>query len=299
MSRITNTTASRAVLANIQNNARALQQAQDKISSGKQVRKPSDGPAQVLSALDYRSQLRHNEQLGRNILDARSWLDGADSALTHSVSELTRARTQVLNGVNGASDAGARYALASEIRTIAEGLTQTANTQHLGRPLFGGTTDGAVAYDTDGTYLGDQGKVARTIAPAVTVQVNRPGPDVFGAEDAGDPMNGNVFQMLFAVADALEAGDIETARNGIDAIDAASRRIERAQVEMGARSKQLDEVNTRNQSVAIDLKFALAEVEDTDMVEAIIAVQAQEMAYQGALAVTGKVLQPTLLDFLR
>jgi flagellar hook-associated protein 3 FlgL len=35
------------------------------------------------------------------------------------------------------------------------------------------------------------------------------------------------------------------------------------------------------------------------MVEAIIALQAQEMAYQGALAVTAKVIQPTLLDFLR
>ena len=299
MSRITSTTASRAVLANIQNNARDLHKAQDQISSGKQVRKPSDGPAQVLSALDYRGQLRRNEQLGRNILDARSWLDSADSALTHSVSELTRARTLTINGVNGGNDAQGRLALAAEIRTIAEGMVQTANTEHLGRPIFGGTTAGEVAYADDGTYQGDQGLVARTIAPSVTVQVNRPGPQVFGTEDAGDPMNGNVFQMLHALADALEAGDLDTARSGIEAIDAATKRIETAQVEMGARAKQLEEVHARNEQVAIDLKFALSEVEDTDMVEAIIALQAQEMAYQGALAVTAKVVQPTLLDFLR
>ena len=299
MSRITNSTMSRAVLANIQNNARDLHKAQDQISSGKQVRKPSDGPAQVLSALDYRGQLRRNEQLGRNILDARSWLDSADSALTHSVSELTRARTLTINGVNGGNDAQGRLALAAEIRTIAEGMVQTANTEHLGRPIFGGTTAGEVAYADDGTYQGDQGLVARTIAPSVTVQVNRPGPQVFGTEDAGDPMNGNVFQMLHALADALEAGDLDTARSGIEAIDAATKRIETAQVEMGARAKQLEEVHARNEQVAIDLKFALSEVEDTDMVEAIIALQAQEMAYQGALAVTAKVVQPTLLDFLR
>ncbi|MDZ7678962.1 MAG: flagellar hook-associated protein FlgL [Acidimicrobiales bacterium] len=299
MSRITNTTTSRAVLANIQNTARSLADAQDKISSGKQVRKPSDGPAQVLTALDHRSQIRRNEQLGRNVLDARSWLDNADSALTHSVTEMTRARTLVVNGVNGATDAQGRFALASEIRTIAEGLVQTANTKHLGRPIFGGTTGGDIAYDASGSYQGDQGKIARTIAPSVTVQVNRSGPEVFGTEDAGDPMNGNAFQMLNAVADALEAGDIETARSGLDAIDAATARIERAQVEMGARAKQLDEVHIRNEDVAIELKSALAEVEDTDMVEAIITLQAQEMAYQGALAVTAKVVQPTLLDFLR
>ncbi|MFP3906282.1 MAG: flagellar hook-associated protein FlgL [Acidimicrobiales bacterium] len=299
MSRITNTTTSRAVLANIQNTARSLADAQEKISSGKQVRKPSDGPAQVLSALDHRNQIRRNEQLGRNVRDARSWLDNADSALTHSVTEMTRARTLVANGVNGASDAQGRFALASEIRTIAEGLVQTANTEHLGRPIFGGTTGSDVAYDDSGSYQGDQGKVARTIAPSVTVQVNRPGPEVFGTEDAGDPMNGNTFQMLNAVADALEAGDLETARSGIDAVDAATARIERAQVEMGARAKQLDEVHTRNEDLAIELKSALAEVEDTDMVEAIITLQAQEMAYQGALAVTSKVVQPTLVDFLR
>lgn len=297
MSRITNQTASRMVLANIQNNARAMHRTQDQLSSGKQVRKPSDGPAQVLSALDYRSQLRRNEQLGRNILDARSWLDSADSALTHTVSDLTRARTLVVNGVNGATDAQGRFALASEIRTIAEGLVQTANTQHLGRPIFGGTTDGSVAYDATGAYQGDQGLVARTIASSVTVRVNRPGPEVFGTEGTG--IEGNVFQMLHAIADALEAGDMATAQQGISAIDTATRRVETAQVEMGARTKQLDEVKARNDQLAIELKFALSEVEDTDIVESIIALQAQEMAYQGALAVTGRVIQPTLLDFLR
>ena len=297
MSRITNQTASRMVLANIQNNARTMHRTQDQLSSGKQVRKPSDGPAQVLSALDYRSQLRRNEQLSRNILDARSWLDSADSALTHTVSDLTRARTLVVNGVNAATDTQGRLALASEIRTIAEGLVQTANTQHLGRPIFGGTTAESVAYDATGAYQGDQGLVARTIASSVTVQVNRPGPDIFGAEGAG--IDGNMFQMLNAVADALEAGDMATAQQGLTAIDVATRRVETTQVEMGARSKQLDEVKSRNEQLTIELKLALSEVEDTDMIESIIALQAQEMAYQGALAVTAKVLQPTLLDFLR
>jgi flagellar hook-associated protein 3 FlgL len=297
MSRITNTTTSRAVLANLQNTARNLAAAQDKISSGKQVRKPSDGPAQVLSALDYRSQIRRSDQLARNILDARSWLDNADSSLTHSVNELGRGRTLVIAGLNGATDAQGRKALVSELRTIAEGLLDTANTQHLGRPIFAGTVDEARAFDESGNYLGNEGVVARTIAPSVNIQVNRPGTAVFGQSGAG--LDGNVFQMLNAVADALEAGDMVTAQNGLDAIDTAIRRIETAQVEMGSRAKQLEEVAARNEHLAIELKFALAEVEDTDMVEAIIALQAQEMAYQGALAITAKVIQPTLLDFLR
>jgi flagellar hook-associated protein 3 FlgL len=302
MNRVTATTGSRMSLANIQGAARRLHLAQEQISSGKQVRKPSDGPAQVLSALDYRAQLRRAEQLERNILDARNWLDNADSALTHGVEQLSRAKTLVIGGVNGSADHTSRLAYAAELDTIAEGLIQTANTQHLGRPIFGGTSGSPIAYDDDGRFQGDLGQVRRSIAPGIDVQVNRSGPEVFGefVEDGdGDPLDGNVFQVIRAVAQALRDGDMERANLGLERIDAAVDRMGKAQVELGSRSKQVEEVGQRNQEVTIELKYALAEVEDTDMVEAIIALQAQELAYQGALAVSAKVLQPTLLDFLR
>jgi flagellar hook-associated protein 3 FlgL len=36
-----------------------------------------------------------------------------------------------------------------------------------------------------------------------------------------------------------------------------------------------------------------------DLAKATVDLQLQEVAYQAALATTGRVLQPTLLDFLR
>lgn len=296
MNRVTNTTASRAMLANINKNARVLTDAQVRIASGKQIQKPSDGPAQVLSALDYRGQLRRNEQLGRNAQDAGAWLDNADSALTHSVERLTRARTLVVGGINGSADAQSRRAYAAEIRAIREELVQTANTQYLGRPIFSGTADTATAYAADGTYQGNAGTVERNVAPGVAIQVNRTGPAVFG--DAAGP-DGNVFQVLDDIATALESGDIAGASAGLDKIGRATDRIETAQVEMGARSKQIEEIGFRNAEVDVELKAALSEVEDVDMAEALIEVRVQEMAYQAALQVTAKVIQPTLLDFLR
>lgn len=296
MNRVTNTTASRTMLATIHRNARTLTDAQEQIATGKQVRRPSDGPAQVLSALGYRAQLRRNEQMNRNALDAQAWLDNADSALTHSVERLTRARTLVVDGVNGSTDAGGRAAYAAEIRAIREELIQTANTQYLGRPIFAGTADATSAFAADGTYQGNSGQVQRNVAPDVSIRVNRTGPEVFGADT--DP-NGNVFQMLDRIATALETGDIATASAGLDAITQATERIERAQVEMGARSKQVEEIGFRNAEIDVDLKASLSEVEDVDIAETLIEVRVQEMAYNAALAVTAKVIQPTLLDFLR
>lgn len=303
MQRVTTASTSRAMLTNINRNGQSLAAAQERIASGKQIQRPSDAPAQVLSALDYRSQLRRNEQLGRNTLDAQAWLDNADSSLTHSVERLTRARTLIVGGTNASADAQGRAAYAAEIRAIKEELLQTANTRYLGRPIFAGTDDVASAYVADGTYQGNAGIVERNVAPGVSVRVNRTGPEIFGAAvDVGagaNPMDGNVFQVLDAIAAALESGDVETARSGLDRITELTDRIERAQVEMGARSKQIEEISFRNAEVDIELKFALSEVEDVDMAEALIEVQVQEMAYQAALGVAAKVIQPTLLDFLR
>lgn len=296
MNRVTNTTASRAMLANINKNARTLTDAQVRIASGKQVQRPSDGPAQVLSALDFRSQIRRNEQLSRNALDARAWLDNADSALTHSVERLNRAHTLVVGAVNAASDDQSRRAYAAELRGIREELLATANTQYLGRAIFSGTADTDVAYAPDGTYQGNGGEVQRNVAPDVSVRVNRTGPEVFGV--ATDP-DGDVFAVLDEIATALEAGDITTASAGLAKITTATDRIERAQVEMGARSRQVEEIGFRNADIDVELKAALSEVEDVDIAEALIEVRVQEMAYQAALQVTAKVIQPTLLDFLR
>lgn len=303
MQRVTTASTSRSMLTNINRAGRTLAIAQERIASGKQVQRPSDAPAQVLSALDYRSQLRRTEQLGRNTLDAKAWLDNADSSLTHSVERLTRARTLIVGGTNAATDAQGRAAYAAEIRAIREELLQTANTRYLGRPIFSGTDDVANAYDADGLYQGNAGVVERNVAPGVSVRVNRTGPEIFGpsVDVAGgaDPMTGNVFQLLEGIAAALESGDIATASNGLDLLASATDRIERSQVELGARSKQIEEIGMRNQEVEIELKFALSEVEDVDIAEALIEVQVQEMAYQAALGVAAKVIQPTLLDFLR
>ncbi|QGG94633.1 flagellar hook-associated protein FlgL [Actinomarinicola tropica] len=296
MNRVTNTSASRTMLASIHRNARQLNDSQERIATGKQVRRPSDGPAQVLSALDYRAQLRRNEQMKRNSLDARAWLDNADSSLTHAVDRLTRARTLVVGAINGSADAQSRAAYAAEIRAIREELVQTANTQYLGRPIFAGTSDATSAYAADGTYLGNEGQVQRNVAPDVSIRVNRTGPEVFGT--AADP-DGNVFQVLEQIAAALDAGDTGAASAGLEAIGRAADRIERAQVEMGARSKQVEEIGFRNAEVDVELKASLSEVEDVDIAETLIEVRIQEMAYNAALSVTAKVIQPTLLDFLR
>ncbi len=49
----------------------------------------------------------------------------------------------------------------------------------------------------------------------------------------------------------------------------------------------------------MSLENRRARIEDLDLAGAVLDLQVQQTTYQAALAVTAKVLQPTLMDYLR
>jgi flagellar hook-associated protein 3 FlgL len=297
--RVTNTTMTRTLNADIQTNARRLVSAQQRIASGKELRRPSDGPANVLRALDQRSELRRYAQYERNASDANSWIANTDSTLITAVERLERVSSLVLGAVNGSADQTARDAAATEIAGIRDELIGLANTTYLGRPLFVGVVDTDLAFDTAGVYQGDAGQVARTVAPGSSLQVNLTGEEVFGTYDALDPTAGNLFQVLDVLVTDLQAGDVAGARDGITRVEDAVQRVSLAESKIGARGRQLEALVERNGDVALALRSELAEVEDVDYAKALIDLQAQQFAYEASLSVTAKIIQPSLLDFLR
>ena len=49
----------------------------------------------------------------------------------------------------------------------------------------------------------------------------------------------------------------------------------------------------------VNLEAQRSGIEDVDIGEIIMELKMQETVYQGALAVTARTLQPTLMDFLK
>ena len=49
----------------------------------------------------------------------------------------------------------------------------------------------------------------------------------------------------------------------------------------------------------LELRSTLSGVENVDLPQSIMNLQLQQVAYQAALGATAKVIQPTLMDFLR
>lgn len=275
-----------------------LASVQEQLTTGKVLNRPSDDPSGTTVAMRLRASLAAQKQYQRNGDDGIGWLNQADSTLATVTNQLNRAVDLAIQGSTGAASDQSYEALASEIDQIRASLISAGNNTYLGRPIFGGLTAGTVAYNDDGTLadpdaLGTGIGVVRTIATGSTVRVDVEATDVFG--DEGD----SVFEHLAALSDALRSGDSSAISSAQDALQIDLSRITDVRSEVGARTNRIETA----QSVAADQQLAmtnsLSEVEDTDLAEATVNLQMQEVAYQAALAATGRVIQPSLLDYLK
>lgn len=271
---------------------------QEQLTTGRVINRPSDDPTGATIAMRIRSAVNDQNQYVRNTNDALGWLNQIDGTLGQVTSQMTRARDLAVQANSGAAGATSRQALATEIDQIRAGLISNANVTYLDRPVFGGITSGGTAYTADGELsdpdaIGLGTGVVRTVADGTKVRVDIEGPEVFGAD--GD----NLFDHLAALADALRSGDLDAVSDNVDALDTDVKRITNVRSDIGARTNRVEQAQSVASDAQLTLNNSLSEVENVDLAKATVDLQLQEVAYQAALAATSRVVQPSLLDFLK
>lgn len=291
ISRVTHQTVQRSTLANLQTNLSKMADLQSQMSSGKKVNVPSDDPAAASDLLRLRGEQRVSTQYARNAADAGSWLQTVDTAITSSLASLRQARDLAVRGGNGALGDSSRNALADEVDAVRAAILSQANTTYVGRSVFAGTSDAGVAFGDDYAYTGTGSGVERRVSSTTTVRVDGDGAAVFGTEDS------SVFALLDELAATLRSGGDATTH--LTAIDSRIESMLGELAGVGARHKNVLEKQEGLASQSVDVTARISGIEDIDLAEVILELQSQEVAYQGALGAAAKVLQPTLLDFLR
>ena len=290
--RITHQTIQLSTLRNLQTNLDAMARLQGQMSSGKKIQVPSDDPAVTGSLMHLRSTQRQLDQYSRNAADGDSWLTTVDSALSSSLASMRRVRDLVVQSGNGGLGPSSREALAAELDGLRDDLLSQANTTYLGRTVFAGTSGAGVAFDAAYAWSGSPtATVERQIGPSTTVRVDADGAQVYG--QGAD----SVFALVDRLAADLRAGIDVTDR--LDAIDARMDAMLTSIASTGSRQRVLQSVAAELTGQALTVKTQVAGAEDIDLAEVIMNLQLQEVAYQGALGAGARVLQPSLLDFLR
>jgi flagellar hook-associated protein 3 FlgL len=293
MIRVTVGSASRGALAGLQADSSRLASLQQQITSGRQITKPSDSPTGTVTALQLRSQLKQLNQYQANANDALGWLTTVDSSLHSITNQLQQVRSLVLQGMNtGTGNATSNEALAQQVDQARASLLSLANSSYLGRPVFGGTTAGGVAFDTTGSYVGDTGAVTRTVGPNNAIDLNTPGTAAFG------PNGSNLFDLLTDISANLRTNPAGLGAD-LTQLDARQVAITNDQSLAGAKYQRIQSVQNTANTTLVQLRSQLSDLQEIDLADMAIQVTSANAAYQAALATTAKVSQISLLDFLR
>ncbi|BBI36149.1 flagellar hook-associated protein FlgL [Cohnella abietis] len=285
------------LIRNLNNNYNRMSATQEQIETGRKINRASDDPVGITYALRYRSELSMNDQYQRNITTATSSVDHVDTVLNQINELLQRAKELAVRGISDSSSKEAREAIGKELDGIFKQAVTLGNDQVNGKYTFNGQLTTTQPYDTTtaGTTDTDEASILLPLAPGVEIQTNISGNSVFGASTDAD----NVFTVFKELRDAMNSNDSNAARSAMERLDTRFNTFLGIRSEVGARANRIEMLDNRNQDLNQSLNGLIAKTEDTDIAQAIMNLQRDENVYQASLSVGSKIIQPSLVDYLR
>ena len=285
----------------------ALTKQQRLIATGRRINEPGDDPSGTARALTIRSREAGNEQFQRNINTARTRLSAGDASMRSVVNTLQQAQELAIQGANDTNDLEARLSIGTQIDQALEELVGLANGRGPdGAMLFGGqeitTAPYTVTRDVNGLITGltvnprgIDGTMTAEVSEGLTVVQGVSGNIVFGALTGPT----NVFDTLIRVRDALNLNDGATVRAELDNMRTIHDRAVTASQLAGTRVAWLDALESRLKDESVSNLGSLGAIEDADLTKAVSDMARVQTFYEGGLAAGAKLLQQSLVDFLR
>ncbi|MCY7697129.1 flagellar hook-associated protein FlgL [Bacillus safensis] len=301
--RVTQGMISQNSLRNISKSYEKLSKINEQAQTGKRFTKTSDDPVAAVKSLQYSTALFRNEQYKNNLNEAQNWIDTSETSVTEIIDIMSNIRDKVLDAANGTKQPEDLEAIGVEIGQMKKQIIDAMNTQMLGKFVFNGTNTNVkpVVENADGTYTfnfenyTDSNAVQANISDGITLNVNSNPISAFGGQASGQ----NVIEMLTDLENSLKNGTFADSDDALGSIDQFKEVMSAERSDLGARSNRVDLVGSRLTSQYQVLKNAKSDNEDVESEKAILDLLQQETVNRAALATTAKVIQPSLVDFLR
>jgi flagellar hook-associated protein 3 FlgL len=299
--RVTHLMLSRGILDDVGQASRRLALTQQKLSSGKELTKPSDDPQAVARALGLRAEMEASAQFQRNVAEAEGWQNVTESSLSSITDALQRVRELVVRAGSDSAGPQARAGIAEEVRGLLDTMKQAANATYGGRFVFSGTATDVRPYavgGTDDAYApANTERIGRQIGPGVSVAIN-----VHGAEVLGDGTTGliaSVRDILGHLAGGTPADAAALRGADLAALDGHLDRLNAVRASVGATTNRLEVARGRLMEYEGQTMRLLSETEDADLAKTMIDFSVQQAALQASLKAGANIVQNSLLDFLR
>ena len=297
------------MLRNLNTSYNKMSKLQEQMNSGSLINRPSDDPVIAVKGMGYRVDLDKNAQYQRNINEAHTWVDSTDEALDQVGTSLIRVKELIVQAANDTNTQEDRQKISVEISQIREQIKDLANTKVGDNYIFSGTHTNQPLYDATTTGqnpalspAGVANSISIDVFDGISMQVNTQGNEYFKQVDDFMAQLETVLQTNSTSEGISSALGATFATNGgatIPALDGITNKVLEMRAEVGAKQNRLELMQNRLEIQEINVTKQLSENEDTDYSKAITEMTTAESIHQASLSVGAKIIQQTLVDFMR
>ena len=236
--------------------------------------------------------------------EANSWLDSTDDALDQVGTALIRVKELIVQAANDTNTTEDRQKINAEISQIKEQIRDIANTKVGDSYIFSGThtnsplyvDNNAITQNPALTVAGKTGEIEINVFDGVTMQINTDGSVLF---EEIDTFMQNVKDLLNDPNTTGEAIGNKLGDGATKELGEITGKVLTVRADVGARQNRIELMENRLALQEINVTKQMSINEDTDYSKTITDMVTQESIHQAALSVGAKIIQQTLVDFIR
>ena len=178
----------RTTLSGININMKKMQEIQEKLSSGKQINRPSDDPSGARKVLGLKGEESQVQQYLDNVMATKEQINFTFNTLDGIYEILSQIKSLTIQASNDTLGQPERQVVAAELNELMESVLQNVNTDNNGRYIFSGTKTSTSPFsatrDSNGrissvSYSGNNEEIKYQIGSNTYIQVNTPGGALF------------------------------------------------------------------------------------------------------------------------
>lgn len=285
------------LLTNLFNNEKNLSKDQNMLSTGKKLNKPSDDPVGITYALRYRSELAMNAQYKKNADAATSSLNHVDSVMNQIDDIVVRVKQLTTQGVNGTNNQTSLNSISDELGQLYQQVVNIGNDKFNGNYTFNGQKIDVKPYTQSNAQNEntDSENIKMEIGANISIPLSITGNEVFGSSGDTD----NLFKVIKGLKNDFASGNLTGASQYIDKINSRYNTILKQRADIGARQNRVDFVGSRLQDMNTNLTALSSQTEDADVSKVIVQLNQAQNVYQASLSVGAKLIQTSLVNYLK
>ena len=274
----------------------------EQIASAQRINRLSEDPAALSQVLSLRAATNEIDDYMLSIDQQISRLNRVEEALAQAGTVFQDAYGIAVQGSTGTYSGGDLKNLAYQVDRMSTSLVGFANASRGGikpEALFARSESGSEVIYTypetwEGTIKGEGwGRVltlnmlVETIDPAEVFKVD---PDTGQA---------TMFDTLIKLRDALNNGDQNGVSELIGELQGHGETLIQARSDIGSRGYQLEKLRGQIEIQKEQLTEVMSKIGDTDYAEAAIRINRHELVMQATLSTAARLMNVSLLNYLR